>query len=155
MKRLSIAGPLLRSSRHTRLLLMAGFGGLLLLMVFAGVDAMQVFREAQKRTDAIRREFLLRNRLLNQIRSDLYLSGTYVRDYLLEPDPKNATRHLASLEKSKQDMTDGLQNYSRLLSRTEQQPYNVLQRELGEYWLTLEPVMSWHPDKRHVRGYEF
>jgi len=29
MKCLSIAGPLLRSSRHTRLLLTAGFGGLL------------------------------------------------------------------------------------------------------------------------------
>ncbi len=54
-------------------------------MAFAGIDAVRVLRSIQRRNDEIRGAFLVRNRLLNQIRSDLYLSGTYMRDYLLEP----------------------------------------------------------------------
>ena len=57
--------PVRRLLDTTRLLLIAGFGGLLLLMTFAGVDAMKVFREMQDRNDAIRQEYLSRNRLLN------------------------------------------------------------------------------------------
>ena len=60
-------------SRNTRLLLLAGFGGLLLLMALGGIDGLRVFHTIQERNDAIRRDFLARNRLLNQIRSDLYL----------------------------------------------------------------------------------
>ena len=67
-------------------MLAAGFGGLLLLLAFAGFDNVARLRQIQHRNDAIRESFLARTRLLDQIRSNLYLSGTYVRDCLLEPD---------------------------------------------------------------------
>src|SRR6476646_9994230 len=105
--------------RNTRLLLMAGFGGLLALMAFAGIDALQLLREIQSRNDAIRRDFLNRNRLLNQIRSDVFLSGTYVRDYILEPEPHNAATHKGSLEKTRRDMEAALHTYSAMLTADE------------------------------------
>jgi hypothetical protein len=77
-------------SWNTRWLLLAGFGGLLLLMALAGLDGVRVLRSIQSRSDAIRNDFLERNRLLNQLRSDLYLSGTRARAYVLEPDPAKA-----------------------------------------------------------------
>src|SRR5258706_15361486 len=89
--------------RNTRLLLTLGFGGLLLLMSFSGVDAVRVLRSIQGRNEQIRSDFLGRNRLLHQVRSDLYLSGTYVRDYLLEPIPTNAEAHRTSLDKVRID----------------------------------------------------
>ena len=140
---------------RTRLLLIAGFGGLLLLMTFAGVDAMKVFREMQDRNDAIRQDYLSRNRLLNQIRSDLYLSGTYVRDYLLEPDPENAERHLKSLQKSRRDMNSALEIYASLLNPDEAAPFGSLQSEIGRYWDVLEPVMRWDARRRRDAGYAF
>src|SRR5215471_5144464 len=70
----------------TRLALAAGFGGLLLIITLAGVDTLRVLRQIRHNGEEIRQEFLFRNHVLNNIRSDLYLSGTYVRDYLLEPD---------------------------------------------------------------------
>ena len=70
------------SSRFT---LALGFGGLLMIMALAGIDASRVLRQIRRDDDQIRRQFLSRNHVLNDIRSDLYLSGTYVRDYLLEP----------------------------------------------------------------------
>src|SRR5579863_7629565 len=88
---------------NTRILLFLGFGGLLLLMAVAAVDAIQILTAIQDRNDTIRREFLSKNQLLNQIRSDLYISGTYVRDYLLEPEPDKAFGHRASLENTRSD----------------------------------------------------
>ena len=129
--------PVRRLVDRTRLLLIVGFGGLLLLMAFAGLDAIQVFREMQDRNDAIRQDYLSRNRILNQIRSDLYLSGTYVRDYLLEPDTENADRHLMSLQKSRRDMNSALQIYSHLLDRENRSPFvrsNPKLADIGKYW---------------------
>src|SRR3954451_20873520 len=123
--------------KDSRLILMAGFGGLLMLMAFAGVDAMQLLSDIQRRNDAIRRDFLNRNRLLNQIRSDVYLSGTYMRDYILEPEPQNAAKHRGSLEKTRHAMDSALKTYQGILSTEERQPYETLQRELSEYWRVL------------------
>src|SRR5256885_1233169 len=89
---------------YSRLILSVGFGGLLLLMGFAGVDSIQTIRHIQKSNDDIREDFLSRTRVLEQMRSDLYLSGTYVRDYLLEPESRKAEGHRASLLQSRNDM---------------------------------------------------
>jgi signal transduction histidine kinase len=141
--------------RNSRVILMAGFGGLLALMAFSGIDAMRLLREIQQRNDAIRGDFMNRNRLLNQIRSDVYLSGTYVRDYLLEPEPQNAARHRGSLESTRRDMDAALQRYAGMLSPEETHPYGTLQRELADYWHVLEPALQWNVDQRRARGYEF
>jgi signal transduction histidine kinase len=141
--------------RNTRLLLTIGFGGLLLLMAFAGIDAVRVLRTIQRRNDEIRGAFLVRNRLLNQIRSDLYLSGTYMRDYLLEPEANNAEAHKASLYKDRSEMEAALAAYARRLSPSEVEPYGVLTRELQEYWRVLEPALRWDAAERRIRGYAF
>src|SRR5277367_4811524 len=107
-------GPVGAPSQNTRRLLLAGFGGLLALMAFAGLDTMRALQTIQNRNDAIRSEFLARNRLLNEIRSDLYLSGTYVRDYLLEPETVKAESHRAALDHSRRDMESALRQYAAL-----------------------------------------
>ena len=74
----------------SRWVLLCGFGGLLLLMAFAGFDAIRSLDQIRTGGDTLREEFLRRDRALEEIRGDLYLSGTYVRDYLLEPEPASA-----------------------------------------------------------------
>src|SRR5690242_8109606 len=124
-------------------------------MAFAGIDTMRVLRTVQDRNDAIRRDFLARNRLLNQIRSDLYLSGTYVRDYLLEPDPQNAETHRKSLDTTRKDMEAALLSYSRLSNSSETKPFESLQQELSQYWRLLQPAMPWDAKERQAHGYAF
>src|SRR5664279_5994802 len=85
---------------NSRLVLMAGFGGLLLLMAFAEFDGMQALTQIQRSNDEIREDFLRRTRVLDRIRADLYVSGTYVRDYLLEPESGKAEGHRYSLLES-------------------------------------------------------
>ena len=76
----------------SRWVLLSGFGGLLALMAFAGFDAISALEKIRTSGDTIREEFLRRDRALEEIRGDLYLSGTYVRDYLLEPEPASAVQ---------------------------------------------------------------
>ena len=57
--------------------------------------------------------YLSENHVLNDIRSDVYVSGTYVRDYLLEPEPQRADAYRASLEEVRKHMQAALDSYGR------------------------------------------
>ncbi len=140
---------------NSRLVLIAGFGGLLVLMAFAGLDGIQALRQIQTSNDRIREEFLLRTRLLERIRGDVYVSGTYVRDYLLEPESGKAEGHRYSLLETRKDMDAALQAYRALITQAETRPFQGLTRELDLYWRVLEPVFEWTPDLRRARGYPF
>jgi signal transduction histidine kinase len=140
---------------HSRAILMAGFGGLLLLMAFAGVDSLVTLRQIQTSNDAIREEFLWRTRLLERIRSDVYLSGTYVRDYLLEPEPGKAESHRVSLLERRSDIDSAVHTYQGLVSTREAAPFQVLNDDLAAYWKVLEPVFRWNAAERRRNGYAF
>lgn len=138
-----------------RLILYIGFGGLLLLMAFAGVDSILTLRQIQTSDDSIREDFLSRTRVLEQIRSDLYISGTYVRDYLLEPEAQNAERHRMSLVETHNEMDSALHQYTALLNKEEFGPFRNLTEELAAYWKMLEPVLLWNTAQRRDHGYAF
>ena len=139
----------------SRLVLLAGFGGLLILMAFAGVDGIQALQQIQTSNDGIRDQFLLRTQVLERIRSDLYLSGTDVRDYLLEPQAGKADGHRYTLLETRRDMDAALQQYLQLLSRSEAQPFRVLTEQLAAYWRILEPTFEWTAEQRQRAGYAF
>ncbi len=140
---------------YSRLVLAIGFGGLLLLLAFSGFDNVRRLRQIQHSNDEIRESFLSRTRLLEQIRSDLYLSGTYVRDYLLEPDPAKAEAHRASLLKTRNRMESALDGYRALLNAQQTAPFRTLTQSLEEYWSILAPVFTWNTAERRDRGYPF
>ncbi len=140
---------------NSRLVLMAGFGGLLLLMAFAGLDAINTLQQIQASNDTIRDDFLLRTRVLERIRADLYISGTYVRDYLLERESGKAEGHRYSLIETRNDMDTALADYRKLLNAQESTPFQGLTAELEAYWKVLEPVFQWSPEQRQRDGYPF
>jgi len=144
-----------RVSFSSRLALLIGFGGLLLIMALAGIDALRVFQRFRQGDEQIRSRYLSQNHVLNDIRSDVYLSGTYVRDYLLEPDPAKAAVFRASLEDVRKHMESALEVYGRQTAAAEAQHYSALKTELMNYWGILAPVFGWNPLERHRSGYTF
>lgn len=140
---------------NTRAALIIGFGGLLATMALAGGDALRVLQQVRQEDDQIRRQFLFRNHLLNDMRSELYLSGTYVRDYLLEPEPVRAETFRASLEDVHNQMESALEAYGRQLNSEERTQYSALITELSRYWGVLGPILRWSASERHERGYAF
>jgi len=139
----------------SRVVLLAGFGGLLVLMAFAEFDGIRALRLIQRSNDEIREDFLRRNRLLERIRTDVYVSGTYVRDYLLEPEAGRAEGHRYSLRETRSDMDRALAEYRGLLKAGEIAPFQSLTRALDDYWKVLDPVFDWPPQVRQRQGYSF
>src|ERR1051326_6128590 len=139
----------------TRIALIVGFGGLLAIIAVAGFDALRVLRKIRADGDEIRQEFLARNHVLNDIRSDVYLSGTYVRDYLLEPDFERAESNRAALEKVRTEMDSALESYGNKLEPEESTHYAALKIELARYWDVLGPVLQLNNEERQRKGYAF
>jgi signal transduction histidine kinase len=140
---------------NSRVVLLAGFGGLLLLVAFSAVDAIQALHQIQTSSDTIREDFLLRTRVLERIRSDVYVSGTYVRDYLLEPESGKAEGHRYSLLEARNDIDQELGKYRKLLAPEEERPFEALSGNIDAYWRVLEPVFEWTPEQRKQNGYAF
>lgn len=136
-------------------ILMAGFGGLLFLMAFAEFDGVQALVRMQTSGDRIREEFQRRTRVLERIRSGLYVSGTYVRDYLLEPESGKAEGHRYSLLETRADMDSATAEYRGLLNAREAPTFEALTRDLADYWKVLEPAFQWNAAQRKQSGYVF
>ena len=124
-------------------------------MALAGLDALRVLGHFRTSEARIRREFLFRNHLLNDIRSQVYLSGTYVRDYLLEPESTRADSYRASLQQVRRQMETALASYAGQLNPQEAQHYAALKNELDHYWTVLDPIFQWDAAERRKTGYEF
>jgi len=139
----------------TRFALGVGFGGLLAIMALAGLDGIRVLRQIRRNDDQIRRHFLARNHALNDIRSELYLSGTYVRDYLLEAEPGRARVYHGSLEEVRRGMESALELYGRQLESEQAKDYSELRTEIARYWEILEPTLQWDASERRRQGYAF
>jgi signal transduction histidine kinase len=140
---------------NSRLALLIGFGGLLLIMALAGIDALRVLQQFRRTDEQIRRRYLSQNHILNDIRSDVYVSGTYVRDYLLEPDAERAEVYRTSLEDVRRHMESALEFYGRQATPAEVQHYSALRTELMGYWRILDPIFQWDPPERRRSGYAF
>jgi signal transduction histidine kinase len=124
-------------------------------MLAAGLYSVFELASIQARNDEIRANFLKRNSLLNQIRADLYLSGTYVRDYLLDLDPQRTIRNRDSLESSRLKIRNNLTAYRSVLTPRELKPISGLISELDRYWASIDPVLKWSAEERQRRGYAF
>jgi signal transduction histidine kinase len=140
----------------TRGVLIAGFGGLLILMLVAGVDALNVVRNLRNTNAQIRQRFLTRNAALEQIRSGIFLSATYVRDYLLAPEPSGAAAQRARLAAIEKETETALQEYSNSLDPAESAPFVSLRGEIYAYWKLLDLILNPSGDvQRRSGGYTY
>src|SRR5271166_2075697 len=110
------------------LILVLGFGGLLLLMAVAEIASLLLLGTLRQNDSQLQARFLTRNRTLEQIRSNIYLSGTFVRDSLLAPEASGARAQLASLDNLRKDTGSALEGYSQSLEPDESAPFQNLRR---------------------------
>jgi signal transduction histidine kinase len=144
-----------RRRRAQRLVLWLGFGGLLICIVAAGTGTLLSLERVRKDETAIRRGFLGRMDALDQIRSQMYLSGTYVRDFLLSPDPSGAAAQTSRMESLERQTYAALDAYSGLVEPREREPFAELRSEIDAYWRVLDGMLTWTPEERDRRRESF
>ena len=86
--------------------LFAGFGALLALMAVMSFDSLRTLRAIETSDAQIRRDFLYRERTLEQVRTGLYESGNIVRDSILGGSDRNAQAMLRQEFQSIRDATN-------------------------------------------------
>ena len=125
-------------------LLFIGFGGLLLLLAFTGLNALSVLTKIQTRNESIRKDYFNRDRILEQLRSDIYLSGTHVRDLILERDPSLADTHRKELDDARLRIEANVAAYEKILRGEERVPFQQFTQELNAYFESLRPALEWN-----------
>ncbi len=141
--------------RSSRMALVLGFGGLISIMALAGIDALRSLQQFRRSDDQIRRHYLSQNHVLNDIRSDVHVSGTYVRDYLLEPDRQRGEAYRKGLEDLRKHMESALESYGQQVAPPEMEHYKALRTKLTDYWEILTPIFTWDTAERRRSGYAF
>jgi signal transduction histidine kinase len=132
-------------------------GGLVLLVVVSVLTASRKAQQIYARLDAVNEHYREVDSKLRRLRSDVHLSGIFVRDYLLdsarERDPEYRARlsafrdgNLATFADLRRLTDDRGENESRLRG---------LQTQLEEYWQTLDPLFDWTPTEKLTRSAAF
>jgi len=153
-------GTALRISIHRILgartnTLWIGFAGLLLLMVFIAVDSGKMLRSVAATSATLRRETRDRDALLDLLRSDIYRSGTIVRDYLLETEDAGAAVQKSELESVRARINDTLQSYEQTFPQSDRNEFRDLHAHIDSYWESLEPALRWNSIARRNLGEEY
>ncbi len=137
------------------MVLSLGFGGLLAFILVGGWSSFVVLGRVQGEDTRIRRAFLDRLGALDRIRSQIYLSGTYVRDFLLSPDSQGASAQAARLLALRQESKAALDAYARTLEAQEREPFRALIGEIDSYWAVLDRTLAWTQGQRDRLRYAF
>jgi signal transduction histidine kinase len=146
-------------SRETNLrpllVLSAGFGGLILFILAAAVGTLVMLGRVRADETQIRQSFLGRLRALEQIRSEIYLSGTDMRDFLLTPAAGGGRVQRADIVAIRQKTTAALDQYARTLEPEEQDAFLALRSEIGAWWQVVQTAFQWTPAERDRLRYSF
>ncbi len=132
-----------------------GFGGLLICILVAAVGTLAFLQKVSDEESHSRRAFLVRMQALDQIRAGIYLSGTYVRDFLLSPDPHTAKMEAENLSKLQNETREGLAAYAGIRESEEGDPFDALRNEIDSYWKVLDATIAWSPQERQRLRYAF
>jgi signal transduction histidine kinase len=91
---------------------------------------------------------------LRRLRSDVNLSGIFVRDYLLDIARERAPEYRSQLAEFRRANTATLSEL-RALTTADQGQIASLQATLDEYWSAFDPLFDWTPAEKIVRSAAF
>jgi len=122
------------SLQRGRRVLLAGFGGLLTLMLAGGIDSLIRIHKVDRQETGVREVYLQRALSLEQIRAGIYQSSILLRDYLLAGDPQSA-QEVAEKWNEIRSKTDFVIAQRASTVDPEEAPlFKDLQNEVAEYW---------------------
>ncbi|MEO7271674.1 MAG: sensor histidine kinase [Vicinamibacterales bacterium] len=91
---------------------------------------------------------------LRRLRSDVNLSGIFVRDYLLDVERERAPEYRQQLTVFRETTIATLAQLHALL-KSDQDRIVTLQAQLDDYWETFDPLFDWTPTEKILRSATF
>jgi signal transduction histidine kinase len=131
-----------------------GLGGLLILIAVSMLAASRKAQAIYAQLDRLNTHHHEVDTKLRRLRSDVNLSGIFVRDYLLDISREHAPEYrerLAEFRKTNMSTVTEL----RALSELDQDQIRKLEMSLDEYWQTFDPLFDWTATEKIFRSASF
>ena len=131
-----------------------GLAGLLLLIVLSMLTLSRRAQDIYTTLDRLNADQNAVTVKLRELRSDVYLSGIFVRDYLLDVSSERAPEYrqqLAGLRRTNLATAAAL----RSLDAGDPNRAEKLVAQLDEYWRTFEPLFGWTSQEKRLRSVDF
>ena len=127
-------------------------GALLVLVIFSVVAASRKAQAIYTQLDALNQHYREVDSKLRLLRSDVHLSGIFVRDYLLDSARERAPEYrerLADFRRSNMSTFGELRGL--MNGHVPETQLATLESQLNEYWGVLDPLFDWTPvEKLHL-----
>lgn len=128
--------------------LAVGFGTVLLLTLLFGLDSWRRARQIFAMVVETQQTHARAERALLEIESGVYLSGIFVRDFLLDPSHLTAGFQRQQLLELRTAMENHLKTLQDPSVSEDQKVFESLRREIDSYWGSLDPVFDWTPRQK-------
>jgi signal transduction histidine kinase len=131
-----------------------GLGSLLILIIVAMWTTSRKAQEIYTQLDQLNTHHHEVDAKLRRLRSDVNLSGIFVRDYLLDIARDHAPEYRQRLAEFREGNMATLTELSALAQPHEQQIHS-LQEQLEAYWQTFDPLFDWTISEKIFRSAVF
>lgn len=132
----------------------AALAGLLLLIYTSVAVTSRKAEEIYRQLDAVNRHQREVESRLRRLRSDVHLSGIYIRDYLLDTDREEAPHYRRRLTELRESHAVTVKELHVLLP-SEAARLEHLQARLDEYWRVFDPLFEWSVYEKIMRSARF
>jgi signal transduction histidine kinase len=130
-----------------------GLGSLVALTAFSMLAASRKAQDIYVQLDDLNAHHQSVEAKLRALRSDVNLSGIFVRDYLLDVARERAPEYRDQLATFRQTNMQTLAELRKLVDRDDEMA--SLQTKLEDYWQALDPLFDWTPAEKIVKSAGF
>jgi signal transduction histidine kinase len=127
-----------------------GLGGLLVLVVVSILAASNRAQAIYTQLDELNSHHRDVENKLRRLRSDVHLSGIFMRDYLLDPERARASEYRERLAEFRRNNVATVAELRSLIGgRTDQDDrISGLESKLDDYWQAFDPLFDWTPSEK-------
>jgi signal transduction histidine kinase len=133
----------------------AALGGLLLLIGFSVLAATRKAEAISTQLDALNTHHRNVDAKLRRLRSDVHLSGIFVRDYLLDTARENAPEYRTKLSDLRSSNMRTVDELAALVRSEDRGRVERLRENLDDYWQTFDPLFDWSTVEKVVHSATF
>jgi signal transduction histidine kinase len=130
-----------------------GLGSLIVLIVVSMLAASRKAQDIYAQLDLLNSHHQRVEANLRRLRSDVNLSGIFVRDYLLDVERERGAEYRQQIAEFRRTTMATLAELKTLIKRDDQ--IASLQGKLDEYWETFDPLFDWTPAEKVLRSASF
>ena len=124
-------------------------------MGFLGASAISFLSRIDRSYEASRQEFVARTRVIESLRSNVYLSGTHIRDLLVEGGGAADLAKEKAYLSAKTRAQEAVGRYRLQLEPQEVAPFRALEEGISSYFQILDQVLKWPSPEKRARADAF